>query len=324
MFNWSPIFTEASQANTTLVYLGIGSAMNHKINHSRIEDNANQQFPPFLNKFKGKKLVILFDPLLEEHLAVEKYLTHHNSKYEKDVVEQVRILRNDELVVFAINDNFDFGSFGAPNKFDWDVSNLIHLISICLDKNPKTKIILQDFTGRDTTTLYASMFNIFGRTELLNHVMFDVTQKDGGCFIEMNEQQAPIDCDGHFIQEKYIELAKMTSFPLFNHFVKDRIQNLIYPISHNYVNMKKDPGNGYAIVPGCKFLLMAHSYNMEFDELNTNTQYLIQKHEQLIIMVLEDIVRAKMIDSSAVNDLMSVIEQRSIFINSLVAFNYTS
>jgi hypothetical protein len=332
MFNWEPIFIEASEANTKLVYLGIGSAQDHYANNSNINqrmDDTNQQYPPFLKKFEGKKIVILLDPYLEEHLAVEKYMDAHDMVYEKIDVDNVRILRNEEIVVYAIKECFNYTTnlWGTPEeieqsrvKSDWNVSNLINLISICLEKRTRTKIILQDFTGRNTTQFYSSLFNIFDKTTLLNDVMFDVTQKDGGCFIEMNENQASVDHDGNFIQEKYMELVKITDSPLFKAILKERIQQVVYPLSHNFVSLIKNPS--HEIVYKEKLLSLAHTYNIEINELNTNPEYMIQKHEQLIHKVLEDIVSSRNIDASAVGDLIGTIEQRSTFINSLSVFNF--
>jgi len=331
MFNWEPIFTEASRPNISLVYFGIGSAMTPESYSQDIEDCKNQQFPPFLKKYRGGKLIVLFDTKLEEHLAVEKYLKKYNHKYEKNNVDGITVLRNDEIIVYAIRENFDFytNHYGTPDeikesatKASWYISNLIHIISVCLEKNPKTKMIVQDFTGRDTTYSYINLFNIFNKIELLNNIMFDVTQKDGGCFVDMNEHQASLDSNGNFIQEKYMELKKMTHSPLFKTILSDRIKNLIYPISSNYVNLKKDKPGSYDITTNWKNSLLMETYNLEFNELNKNPEYLIHKYEQLIIKILTDIIESKNTDPSAVKDIFSIIDNRGVFINSMMLFNY--
>ena len=339
MLNWEPIFTEASQANTKLVYFGIGSAMGRYStdpidpnippgpNNTQLTDDTNQQYPPFLNKFEGKKLIILLDPCLEEHLAVEKYMEAHGMRFEKYAVDNICVLRNDEVVVYAIKENFNYNGYlwgtseeikQSIHKSDWDIANMIYLIGICLQK--RTKIILQDFTGRDTTGFYYSLFDIFDKTSLLNDVMFDVTQKDGGCFIQLNKDQASVDSDGNFIQEKYLELFKITESSLFKSILKERIQQVIYPISHNFVSLKKDPA--HEIVNKGIFLSLAHTYDIDVNENNNDPDYLIEKHIQLIQKVLEDIVIARDLDSSTASDLISVIDQRTTFINSMTTLKF--
>lgn len=343
MFNWEPIFTEASRPNISLIYFGIGSAMTPDAYSQGIEDCKNQQYPPFLKKYRGRKLIVLFDTNLEEHLAIEKYLEKYNYKYEKNSVDGITVLQNDEIIVYAIRESFEFYTnyYGTPDeikesatKASWYISNLINLISICLEKKPKTKIIVQDFTGRDITYSYINLFNIFDKTDLLNNVMFDVTQIDGGCYITMNEQQASIDSNENFIQEKYMELKNIKNSPLFKTILSNRIQYLIYPISSNYVNLRRDRLLNSEEVKECeaasldynlkhwKNLLIMKIYNLEFNELNTDREYLIHIYEQLIIRVLEDIIKSKNTDSSAVKDIFSVIDNRNVFINSMMLFNY--
>jgi hypothetical protein len=332
MFNWDFIFTEAAQANTKLVYLGIGSAMGSYLtnsNNKRISDEKNQQFPPFLKKFEGKKIIILIDPELEEYLAVEQYMDEHDFKFEKYTIDNVRVLRNDEIIVYAIKETFNYiidtsctpqEIIESRTKVDWNISNLINLIGVCLEKRTNTKIILQDYTGRDTTIFYSRLFNIFDRTQLINNVMFDVTQKDGGCFIEMNEHQASIDSNGHFIQEKYMELVAITGSPLFKSILQERIQQVIYPLSYDFVSLKKNPT--HEIINKKKLVGFAHSYNIQIDEFNNNSDYLIQKYEQIIQKIIEDIVKARSVDSSAIGDLMGVIDNHSTFSSSLMIFNF--
>ncbi len=350
MFNWEPIFTEASQANTSLVYLAIGSAMGNSamVNYTQtnvdptnanstnvdptnveIPDDKNQQYPPFLPKFRGRKMIILIDPFLEKHLAVEKYMKKHNIKFTTNIRNNVRVLQSEEIVVYAIEEKFEFvpNTWGTPEeikksveKSSSDVSNLINLIEICLGKRTRTRIIVQDFTGRDTTKFYCELFNIFDKTELLNNVLFDVTQKDGGCYVELNDRQASLDSNQNFIQEKYMELTNIINSPLFHSILNERIHQIIYPISYNFINLRKL--NSHEIVNKDKLIMLAQIYNINIDEFNKSPDYLIQIHEQLIVKVLEDVVRARQIDFSVVESLMSIIDQRSAFINALTVLSY--
>ena len=51
------------------MYLGIGAAMD---SCNQLTSMNNQQFPCFLNKIKGNKVVILIDPILEMPLKTEQ------------------------------------------------------------------------------------------------------------------------------------------------------------------------------------------------------------------------------------------------------------
>lgn len=323
---WKGIFTKISN-NVEIVYLAIGSAMGD-YSKEQITDDKNQQFPPFLKKFKGQKIIILIDPQLEEYLAIEYYMKEHNLQFEEHKENNIRILQNEEIIVFAIKDYFYFveclrfppeENQERKNKLDCDLSNLINLIDICLN-NPNTKIILQDFTGRDTTQLYTGLFNIFDKQKLLNRVLFDVTQKDGGCFIEMNESQAHVDSNGNFNQYKYSELTTIHDYILFKQNLENRIKHIIYPISHNFISLKKNPS--HEIMYKDNFYILARIYNINIDESNINPDYLINKYAELIKIVIEDIVISCKCDSSAVHDLFNIIDQRTEFSNMLRLFNF--
>ena len=70
MYIWHKILTTVAKASCKLVYFGIGSEMNdcHKITELN-----NSQYPCYLNKFEGNKVIILFDSQLETPLKIEKY-----------------------------------------------------------------------------------------------------------------------------------------------------------------------------------------------------------------------------------------------------------
>lgn len=321
MAKWQSIFDKAL-TNYDIIYIAIGSAMG-EYSKEQITDDKNQQFPPFLNKF-GRKMIILIDPQLEEYLAIEYYMKKHNLQFEEHKENNIRILRNEEIIVFAIKDYFYFveclrfppeENQEKKDKLDYDLSNLINLITICLN-NLNTKIILQDFTGRNTTLLYTRLFNFFDKKKLLNRVLFDVTQKEGGCFIEMNEFQAPVDSKGNFIQERYLELTAITNHKKF---LKKRIDQIIYPISQNFTSLKKNPS--FEIMYKDIFYILAQTYNIDFDELNINPDYLIKKYEKLIKIVIADIVTSCNGDFSMVDDLFNIIDQRDEFRTKLRLFN---
>jgi hypothetical protein len=242
-----------------------------------------------------------------------------------------RVYYNDQMTIFAIKTHFEYIIYnsGSPEKIikeremvDLCIANLINLIGICIDKQPKTKIILQDYTGRETTNLYISLLGFFDRDDMLNHVLFDVTQKDSGCFVELTETQAPIDANGNFIQEQYLELTKITQSPLFPTICKDRINKVIYPISLNYSRLISEPG--YSIVNRDLTQYFALLYNIPFESSNNTPEYLIQFHERLIRSMICDILTVKQIDPLSIDGLIHLLHMpsRSKFIDSMSSLNY--
>jgi hypothetical protein len=89
------------------VYLGIGAAMD---SCNQLTSMNNQQFPCFLNKIKGNKVVILIDPILETPLKTEQLfqemgdpliLVNSEFKDEKTYFRELRTKSN-SVTIFAI------------------------------------------------------------------------------------------------------------------------------------------------------------------------------------------------------------------------------
>ncbi len=335
---WNIITDTVANPAIDLVYFGIGSAMEH---YKQITLANNQQYPCFLDKFEGNKMIVLFDTHLEVPLKIEEFFEEKQNALEMvnlimgdNDTFYFRHLRNNSgtVQVLAVNDLFDYEqlsySFGSKEKdkeysdrVDCTVSNLINLISVCLGKRKKTKVLLQDYTGRSVTNFYTSLFNVFDREELISHVMFDVTQKDPGCFFEISTEYPVLDSDGNFLQETFMRLTKSKGLPLFNYVLKQRIDHLIYPLSSNYVKYTQEPD--FELHQLYKIITMFKIYNVEFNDLRKDREYLLEKFKELIDLMLHDIVRSQECDISYVDHFARSLFERNQFISLISVFKFT-
>lgn len=196
-----------------IIYLGIGSALKwHPI--ETITSSNNQQHPPFLNKYKNK-VIILFDNELEEPLYLESKMeltkvlfTTTNSKI------KFRIFNNEDTIVFAINYNFYYSQSGVKHE-DPDFLKIIGceeqflnwLIYYTLAYS--SKLILNDYTGKNIDSNYVELLENYDKTSVLNNILYDVTQNDGGCIINFDKYPILYDNKDNFIQIKYLALSKI-------------------------------------------------------------------------------------------------------------------
>lgn len=344
MDHWQRIFDYLSLPTTTTLYIGVGSSMGH---YAEVTEQNNQQYPCFLNNFEGSHLVVLIDPCLESDLKLFRYfeqqgdpltlvnqtnwnkttsiessglLTNNIKKtFPGSVVPRVREFDNSKGKFFAINDCF----YPEVNchmddkhkiKASESVSILLQLVTLALSKVNPCKIIYQDYTGADTTNAYGNLFDIFGRDTILSNVCFDVSQHDGGCFIELRPDMVQLDESGNFIQEKYESLTKFSSSPNYLKSLKSRIDVLAYPTVWNYIKLRESASFEQVFVNRVKIL--ATLYGLDFDPLVSNER-LCYQYLCIIKTVIRDIVRSRDIDDSLACFLLENLENRSVFTNTL-------
>ena len=196
--NYNYITSIVSAFKPDIIYIGIASALGwHSI--EKITPNLNQQYPPFLNRFE-KKLIILIDQCLEEKLVLESKMDLtcvHESREDK-----IRIFNNDKCndKIIALNQHFYFDNI-IQKKFLFD------LISYTLETN--TKMIVNDYSGRDIHYNYVEILDKFPKEQILNSVLFDITQNDGGCYFDFNHFPIHYDDKNNFIQFRYKSLSEL-------------------------------------------------------------------------------------------------------------------
>jgi hypothetical protein len=344
MDHWQRIFNYLSLPTTTTLYIGVGSSMSH---YAEVTEQNNQQYPCFLNNFEGSHLVVLIDPCLESDLRLFRYfeqqgdpltlvnqtnwdntasiessglLTNNIKKtFPGSVVPLVREFDNSKGKFFAINDCFypevhpqmdDKHNIKASES----VSILLQLVTIALSKVKPSKIIYQDYTGADTTNAYGNLFDIFGRDTILSNVCFDVSQHDGGCFIELRPDMIQLDESGNFVQEKYERLTKFPNSPNYLKSVKSRIDILAYPTAWNYIKLKESVSFEQVFVDRVKNL--ATIYGLEFD-LSASRAKLCAQYLCILNTVIRDIVRSRDIDDSFADFLLGNLENRTEFNNAI-------
>lgn len=325
---WSQIFNTAAQGSTALVYLGIGAAMG---SYNQLTPANNQQFPCFLNKFGDNKVIVLFDPDLEKSLKIEQLfqeigdpliLVNSEFKDEKIYFRELRTKSN-SVTIFAINDIFniyhnhyhhDEESERYNHQVDITISNVVNLIEICLGKPNKTKLIMQNYAGSSTVHFYNSLLSMFDKDDMLKNVIFDVTGQDPGCFWEITEEYPVLDDNGNFIQINYMQLSMMKGNPLFRQNLVKRIDNLVYPVTSNYVILTKDPS--FEPVGMDRIMNMCTIYSVDFNDSSKNRDYLLPKFMELIQIMLADILSTTGSNLS-IDYLIQLMNNRNEFINTM-------
>jgi len=321
---WNKIFAKIGLPSVNIVYMAIGCSMGH---YHEITNTNNQQYPCFLNKFQGKKVIILIDPYLEEDLKIQEHLV----LVESIIIDNknIRFFENDNLYVIAINQSFNYEltQWLTPEEnqnVQTDISIIYNIIEICLNKIIPTKVILQDYTGRDSTLFYASLLNSFDRNDLLNNILFDVTYNNGGCIVELYETMIQTDISGNFIQNKYLPLINVNDNMQLDKLIKDRIDKLCYPLlfyySELYTSKIKLSDFNKIFIEQIK--LLASIYMVDYDVYHTDNDYVLHVFKQLIYTIIQDIVQIRGLNSEKHTFLLENIHNRSVFIKTIGLLKY--
>jgi hypothetical protein len=194
--------------------------------------SAEQQYPPFFRSLPGTKLCFLIDPRLEE----------------KPVCHTTGPPITDAMFV-EIREYFDY--------------NEAILHGLCAHAlSTGTKLIVQAFTGEDIRYRYP--LKRFGPA-LLDHVLFDFTYSEGGCFVDFSKVQLLLKPDYTFLQPLYSPLA---TFKQHRHILLKELEARYHLIFHYVLNVyqvqtgRKEPREWYApevILPKIGALCVAYN-----------------------------------------------------------------
>ena len=323
---WNYVFNYIKQVDH--VYFAIGCAMpqyrfSDESNSNYmfdITERNNQQYPCFMNKYKGKKMIILVDPHLEfttntnntsdeRELVIQQYFKRIGQSLETIVNSKtIRVLENAEIIVIATMDSFNYEETEHMtnkeiNYFRENFTTFNNMIELCIET--RKKLIVQDYTGRDLTRVYLQFLDMYGN-QILNNIIFDVTQNNGGCFIELKPTHATIDKNGRFVQEKYLKLVDCVNSEMFNDVYKKRLSSFNYPLSWCLFKMKEDETYSEFNLENYKlyFIIYECKYDPRF------------KQESLSILLkkmLDDMLLSRGVDISLGDSIISKISNRTEF-----------
>lgn len=327
MSYWNYISNYINQVNH--IYFAVGCGMQQytfsdesKSNYEfDITEKNNQQYPCFLNNFNGKKMVILIDPELEfeqvkdnnlpkeRDLVIQQYFDRIEQPLKIIMKTQnLRILENNEVIVIATKSKFYYEETIYMSKddiinFRETIDNFNKMIDYCI--HGRTKLIVQDYSGKDLTSIYIKYFDIYG-SQILNNVMFDVSQNNGGCFIELKPSHAKVNSNNNFIQEKYLKLVDCVKSDIYKDMHNSRLSNLNYPLSWIIFNLQKDKKYSEYNFENYKELFIIY-------ECKNDPNNKLESLQCLIKNILDDILKSRSINLSYTNTILSKINNRTEF-----------
>ena len=200
-----------AQQGQTTIYFAIGCAL------GRYEPDGHprQQYPPFMGGFPGRQICILMDPDLESPPRAYRDLTG------SDIPDQP-IVTIGEITFITARRYFEWNSDEARKFMDY-------LCEICL--NTPTHLIVQDYAGNYIEQYYP--IDTFGPA-ITKKVLFDVTYRDGGCFIDLNAVRILRGRDGSFVQPKYDAITMLRP-----HISAEQLRNTLRERRSDLVNYIK-------------------------------------------------------------------------------------
>jgi hypothetical protein len=181
-----------SYNNKQLYFISVGCGSNENLD----KDCIHQQYPTWFRSIEADKVIILIDPLLEDNLKLDLYLS---KQIYKDIIKL-----SDNL--YSATDHFDNNITIITSKCYFDIDdndelpdNLIKLGSnhfkeiITHVLNTESKLFIQSFTGYSYYK-YQKSFSEFFPKDLSNNkdsfydnIIFDCKYDyDGDCYPDLN------------------------------------------------------------------------------------------------------------------------------------------
>jgi len=201
---------QAAQQQPTTIYFAIGCALGRYAPG----EHPHQQYPPFMAAIPGCQICILMDPDLESPPRAVQDLTGSATPDQSVVTIQ-------RITFIPVRRYFEWDSDQARIFID-------QLCTICMVE--RAHLIVQDYAGNYIEQHYP--IDRFG-PDLTKRVLFDVTYRDGGCFIDLNAVRILKNRDGSFIQPKY-DVITLTRSHLsreqLRYVLKERRSDLVHYI----------------------------------------------------------------------------------------------
>ena len=331
---WNYIYKYIDQVQ--YIYFAVGCGMSQyqfsdevKSNYDfDITEKNNQQYPCFMNKFIGNKMVILLDGaleftensvnMIERELVIKQYFNRIQQPLEIIIKnEKLRLLKNKDNIVIASKSKFYYEETQYMTKneigeFRENFAMFTHMVERCIRDNKK--LIVQDYTGRDLTNVYIRFLDIYGN-KILNNIMFDVTQNNGGCFIELKPTYASMDKNGNFIQEKYLKLVYCVSSEMYKDIYKSRLTLINYPLSWSIYKLNED--ENYSEFDFSNYNFLFTIYECKYD-----AKYKKKSLIGLVKRMIEDILLSNGDDLSRIDVIINKIMNRSEFSKELLTLYY--
>lgn len=192
--------------NPDLIYFSVGCAANIG-GHESLDPKFSQQYPLFLNNkhfYNKKKIIFLFDPLLENSLTIQKIIP--DLKIIKSDKE-LKILMNATILVLAYKLNYFYHN--SNNEIDPMMQQIVNYVL-----QNKKKMIVQDYTGQNIRK-YMDIFSI-DYPFISKKIIFDITNNEGGCIVDFSKYHLYFEKNGDFkdiTKLKPSELKKLNPTP---------------------------------------------------------------------------------------------------------------
>lgn len=175
-----------SYTTKQLYFISVGCGSNENID----KDCIHQQYPNWFRSIESNKVIILIDPLLEDELKLDLYLS---KQIYKDIIKLSDNLYSavdhfdNNITIITSKCLFDIDD----NKIDSSPDNKLkstHLKEIITHVlNTESKLFIQSFTGCSYYRLQKSFSESYDKNNFYDNIIFDCKYDyDGDCYPDLN------------------------------------------------------------------------------------------------------------------------------------------
>jgi len=196
-----------------------------------------QILPLFLDLTMPTRL-IHFDPRFstsgENQIDfLHEYFKSKDIGFKYDDSEGMHIWRseNNVIEVICMNQNFEYPS-NIKNSMNNDSWFFEGLIASALAMN--TKLIVQDYTGNDTSVIFKMLFDQSpNKEEFKNNILFDFTYGHNHCDVDLEKYKPITDDNGNFLNIMLMSVDELMPLLHTHPFIDEHINN-------HYVNKYRE------------------------------------------------------------------------------------
>lgn len=211
-----------------LTYFGIGTYP-RILSLDKFTPEINQLIPVFLKEYIERTSdtirILLIDPLfdrcidfLHQYFASTPYALDYDDSegFNRWISDDHRI----EIIVIAMHmryTNSNVNNEIPPNIINIHDTFMINFTNITLQND--SKLIVQDYTGADTSDIFKNIYNMSNNKELFKKkILFDITYGENHCHINLIKETPIYDPNGDFINILLLNINELR--PLFDYHPK--------------------------------------------------------------------------------------------------------
>ena len=211
------------RANPKNTFIGIGTAPRTN-DHEQFTSRINQVTPIYIDTSKPIRF-IHFDTRFNDFIDfLHEHFNDVDMEFEYDDSEGMHIWRTANHMIEVIVNSFNFYhsdeyDLNISEKYDWFLEEMIDTTL-----NSKKKLIVQSYTGRDTSNIFKNLYEKSNdKPNFKKNILFDVSYGENHCDLDPYKYTPIYDPDNNFINIMLMNFDELIMYISYHPTIKEHI-----------------------------------------------------------------------------------------------------